>query len=1436
MKKVISIFVSIATILLSCKMETFILIAHATQLSPHFASHEFVCDCGCGQEGNISPELIDRLEELFSMFNCSKIIVSSGGGYRCYTTDRHHEGLAADVTLYDNNGAVINSKIVCCVAADIGINGVANINTNYRAVHIDVRTGNRYWGDEIYGYSSIWNQRGGDGNYHDNFYEYFGLTEEEVYSHVTTYHQITEKPTGHEISESEAAGRTIPDGDYCIQSTVSGNFYVDPDGIDFPAPNETNVSLYDFGGELPPAHDTWTFTYLNNGFYKITQKGTDQCMDVAGVDMHSEANVHLWTYGGGANQMWSVRPVGNGYSIQAKHSGFYLDAAGGKPEKCNIWVYESNGTAAQIFNLISVKTEPESEYPEKPIVHVEAGYSDKETVITWQECQNIADPYYCHIYNCSTGEECYWLNEGNTYPTTEGTRVKANLAAGEYYVEVTACNHFYRTTTSSDRVYFTVSDPPAIYPDKPTLKVNATDEAHPVAFSWAACDNADWYDVRIYKSDDTNIVSQMEIKDLSFTYSLEVGNYYANVASVNANGNYQFSDNISFTVSEAPTTLRFVAGREFMREVPVTVTLEYPRGYIGSLFISYPSEYMQPVFNGDSDVLVNSENGVIEIMIDGVPESTYTKEFKMQLVEDIPTGEYKLTGELQDYHDPDDTERTLDYTATEGIIRIYRPEKLDDIYGDTNYDGKGSISDVSMILKFTKEEPTDAYLFVAADTDADGIITDADTKIPYEAYFRNNEDLPTPSSKWLELYSKLDTEKLLKHELAIIDSGQCGKTEEDKVFWRLFSDGTLIISGKGAMPNGASYDDMQSGWLSYDDVPWYKHKENINKAVIADGVMNIGVYSFYCYTSLTSVTIPDSVTSIEEEAFSFCEALKEITIPNSVTIIGDYAFDNCKSLTSVKIPYNVEKIGSGAFSNCNSLTDIIVDSENTSYIDDDGVLFNRNRTTLLCYPIGKTKTAYIIPDSVTTIANSAFRNSVLTSITIPNSVMNIKAHAFRDCNNLRSIALPDSVESIGYAAFDDCKSLTEITLPNSISNIGDYAFSSCTSLTEITIPNSVTSIGSYAFQGCKGLETVTLPESIVSIAEATFIGCTGLTSITIPDGVESIGNSAFKSCKALKEITILNPECKLTDNGNSISDTAVIRGYLGSTAQMYAEKYDRTFIPLDANYTETTKPTTTTNATTNTTKTTATTTKTTTTTTKTTATTTKTTTTTTKTTATTTKTTATTTKTTATTTKTTATTTKTTATTTKTTATTTKITTTTTNATSTSTTLPPLELDKESITLTNGDQYTIFANRNDVTYRSNNPDVAVVSKTGIITAVGIGQAKITIIDSDFNVVQITVEVTAVTTAKTTTDKVTTTTETVTTTTSTKEPLLGDVNRDGEVSIADAVLLCRITAEDSCDDVTLTEQSFIAADYDKDNLITILDVMKLLKYLHAHPAT
>ena len=253
---------------------------------------------------------------------------------------------------------------------------------------------------------------------------------------------------------------------------------------------------------------------------------------------------------------------------------------------------------------------------------------------------------------------------------------------------------------------------------------------------------------------------------------------------------------------------------------------------------------------------------------------------------------------------------------------------------------------------------------------------------------------------------------------------------EGNLTWKLDADGTLNISGTGAMK-----DYNAVGNLS----PATQKKDSVKKVVIEKGVTSIENKAFHNCNSLTSITIPDSVTSIGSFAFDSCSSLTNITIPDSVIGIGSSAFCDCSSLTSIVIPNSVTSIGSYAFDNCKSLTSIT------------------------------------IPDSVTSIGNKAFSGCrSLTSITIPDSVTSIGNSAFSECRSLTSITIPDNVTSIGYFAFFNCSSLTNITILDSITSIGNYAFFNCSSLTSITIPDSVTSIGEAAFSDCTNLKTISL--------------------------------------------------------------------------------------------------------------------------------------------------------------------------------------------------------------------------------------------------------------------------------------------------------------------------------------------------------------------------
>ena len=179
------------------------------------------------------------------------------------------------------------------------------------------------------------------------------------------------------------------------------------------------------------------------------------------------------------------------------------------------------------------------------------------------------------------------------------------------------------------------------------------------------------------------------------------------------------------------------------------------------------------------------------------------------------------------------------------------------------------------------------------------------------------------------------------------------------------------------------------------------------EVVLPKSLKEIGGYAFYRCYNLVSVNIPDSVTSIGEYAFDGCN-LTSITIPNSVTSIRKGAFYSCKSLTSITIPNSVTSIGEYAFYGCKSLTSINVDVNNPNYCSIDGVLFDKNQTTLIKYPRGKQGASYIIPNSVTSIGNSAFSG----------------------CDALTSVTIPDSVTGIGKSAFYRCDALTSVTIEN----------------------------------------------------------------------------------------------------------------------------------------------------------------------------------------------------------------------------------------------------------------------------------------------------------------------------------------------------------------------------------------------------------------------
>ncbi len=226
-------------------------------------------------------------------------------------------------------------------------------------------------------------------------------------------------------------------------------------------------------------------------------------------------------------------------------------------------------------------------------------------------------------------------------------------------------------------------------------------------------------------------------------------------------------------------------------------------------------------------------------------------------------------------------------------------------------------------------------------------------------------------------------------------------------------------------------------------------------------VQTIGDEAFSGCTALTGLSLPETLRTIGRYAFSGCTALSAATLPDSLTSLGTCAFLNCRNLASAHIGAGLTVLGNRAFTGCTSLTAFTV-SEGSSFSADGGVLFTNGGLTLACCPGGFTGT-YVIPDGTADIAANAFEQCAqLTSVTFPASPVNIGASAFTGCTALTNLALGGSI-AIPESLCSGCTALTSVTLGEGLTSIGAYAFMHCRKLSEIRIGAQVTHIGSMAF-------------------------------------------------------------------------------------------------------------------------------------------------------------------------------------------------------------------------------------------------------------------------------------------------------------------------------------------------------------------------------------
>lgn len=242
----------------------------------------------------------------------------------------------------------------------------------------------------------------------------------------------------------------------------------------------------------------------------------------------------------------------------------------------------------------------------------------------------------------------------------------------------------------------------------------------------------------------------------------------------------------------------------------------------------------------------------------------------------------------------------------------------------------------------------------------------------------------------------------------------------------------------------------------------------VTKVVLPDTTTIIGEHVFSCCENLVECVLKNPKTYIKSGAFLLCSNLQHINFQNIIKI-GNRAFYGCENLTDVYIPDTLTNIKNDAFERCEKLENIIVDKNNPTYKDINGVLYRKRSKELMIYPCGRRDTTYIIPEDTKEIGCKAFMYAVyLEDITIPEGIWNLKMFTFSCCSKLKTVHLPDTMKWIGLYCFCDCPNLININMPNAMELIGWGSFQDCTKLRKLNIPkHTFVTSPLYTFRGTK---------------------------------------------------------------------------------------------------------------------------------------------------------------------------------------------------------------------------------------------------------------------------------------------------------------------------------------------------------------------------------
>ncbi len=254
------------------------------------------------------------------------------------------------------------------------------------------------------------------------------------------------------------------------------------------------------------------------------------------------------------------------------------------------------------------------------------------------------------------------------------------------------------------------------------------------------------------------------------------------------------------------------------------------------------------------------------------------------------------------------------------------------------------------------------------------------------------------------------------------------------------------------------------------------------------------------------------VVAIYSEAFKGNSAITSVSLPEGITAIDKDMFYGCTALSYIKIPSSISYIDVSAFNECPSLLEFEVSEKNQEFSSVDGILYNKAKTRLKKYPVGRNNNEVSVPNGTHYIDDFAFyRCSYLTKCILPDGVGGIGVSAFEGCINMKSIDLGNRVDFVGGKAFYECRALESIIFEHELYSIGSNAFANCTSLKRVELMSNVGEIGYRTFYNCKSLVVFSVRGEITKKDKNAFEGCDKLNNFTSDDIIVNPGQDCSHS-------------------------------------------------------------------------------------------------------------------------------------------------------------------------------------------------------------------------------------------------------------------------------------------------------------------------------------